>query len=85
MKRCNYLQAKEVDWRSYLLPQGRPNVIDVQPSQQVDLNWGNRPEHLSEIMENPVAPRILKDQSILCVGPDMTPKSKVSLHCKMAF
>ncbi|EKM82613.1 hypothetical protein AGABI1DRAFT_104539 [Agaricus bisporus var. burnettii JB137-S8] len=68
--------GKELEWRSHLLPQGRPNAIDVQPSQQIDLNWGNRTEHLSELMTNPVAPRILKDQSILCVGPDMTPKSK---------
>jgi hypothetical protein len=82
---CNYLQCKELDWRSYLLPQGRPNAIDVQPSQQIDLNWGDRTEHLSEIMTNPVAPRILKGQSILCVGPDMTPKSKVGYYCKIAF
>lgn len=68
-------QGKELDWRPYLLPQGRPTLFDVLPSQQIDLNWGNQLEHLPNIMLNPVAPKILDGLSILCVGPDMTPKT----------
>lgn len=63
-----------------MLPQGRPTTFDVLPSQQVDLNWGDQREHLVAIMSNPIAPRVLKDQSVLCVGPDMTPKSKVRIY-----
>lgn len=69
--------GKELDWRPYLLPQGRPTVLEsVTPSQQIDLNWGERPEHLFDIMENPVASRLLEGQSVLCSGPDMTPRGK---------
>jgi len=71
-------QSRELDWRPYLLPQGRPTILEsVLPSQQVDLCWGERPEHLFDIMENPVASRLLEGQSVLCAGPDMTPRGKV--------
>jgi hypothetical protein len=73
----SFLKGRELDWRSYLLPQGRPGVIDVLPSQQVDLNWGDQLEHLFNIMANPIASKLFEGQSILLVGPDAIPKGRV--------
>ncbi|KXN86904.1 DNA repair protein rhp9 [Leucoagaricus sp. SymC.cos] len=70
--------GRELDWRPYLLPQGRPTAIDVLPSQQIDLSWGESLEHLSKITENPLASRLLADQSVLFLEPEIAPKGKTS-------
>jgi hypothetical protein len=39
----------------------------------VDLDWGNCTDHLSDIMSNPVASKLFRNNSILCLGADFVP------------
>lgn len=51
-------------------------------AQQVDLDWGNSPEHLADIMRNPAPAKIFGHlDSVLCVGPDMVPQDMKKAVC----
>ncbi|KAF5377049.1 hypothetical protein D9757_007703 [Collybiopsis confluens] len=70
-------RRKGQDWKAYLLPHGMynsPLAGDVRLSQSVNLAWGSKPEHLSNIMENPTASKLFKSLSILCVGDNYIPE-----------
>ena len=57
----------------YLLPAGTSETLNARVSQMVDIDWGTAPEHISDIMANPVPLRLLNDLSVLCVSPDFLP------------
>jgi hypothetical protein len=65
-----------MDWQPYLLPQGYAHSLHARVSQFVDLDWCNSSEHLQQIMNNPVAPKPLKGQSILCIHRDFLPDGR---------
>jgi len=65
-----------LNWQPYLLPQGYALALNARVSQFVDLDWCNSPEHLLQIMSNTVAPKPLKDKSILCIDADYLPEKK---------
>ncbi|EGN93269.1 hypothetical protein SERLA73DRAFT_189814 [Serpula lacrymans var. lacrymans S7.3] len=64
---------REKEWQSYLLPAGFSEVLHARVSQLIDMDWGNSPEHLSEIMYNPVASKLFSLKSVVCVGADFVP------------
>jgi hypothetical protein len=43
-------------------------------SQSVNLRWGNDPDHLVNIMDNPAAVKLFAGMSILCVGEGYIPE-----------
>ncbi|KAJ3544929.1 hypothetical protein NM688_g5690 [Phlebia brevispora] len=62
------------DWRPYLLPAGTSEKLDGRVSQMVDLDWGESPRHLSDIMQNLVAAKPFAGKKILCLSPDFVPR-----------
>ena len=74
---CADLSRKDQhDWQPFLLPAGMCDKFEARVSQLVDLDWGNSTEHLSEIMTNPVAPKLFDEKSVLCIGADFVPLPK---------
>ena len=73
-------QGIDTPWSSFLLPAGLSESLGARISQMVDLEWGDSPLHLQELMNNAVAAKILKDARVLCVGTDLLPPKKVRLH-----
>ena len=67
------VQMEEREWQQYLLPAGFSDKLSVRVTQMVDCDWGNCPEHIRDIMDNPVPSRLFADQKILCVSPDFLP------------
>ncbi|THU88413.1 hypothetical protein K435DRAFT_782066 [Dendrothele bispora CBS 962.96] len=61
------------EWNRQLLPQGYSDHFNARISQSVDVDWGNSPCHLKEIMDNPVPPKLFAGLSILCLGPEIEP------------
>lgn len=62
-------QANE-SWQRYLLPAGFSDELNARVSQLVDLNWGESIEHLTEILTNSVALKLLSEMSFLIIGDD---------------
>ena len=60
-----------MEWDRFLLPQGTSQALKARLSQQVDLDWGNSPHHLTDIMANQIPAKIFSGLSLLCVGSDM--------------
>lgn len=63
----------EKDWQPFILPAGYCDTLNARVTQLLDLNWGNSIEYLTEIMSNPVAPKIFAGKSVLCVAPEWVP------------
>jgi hypothetical protein len=61
------------DWQPVLLPAGFSETLSARVSQLVDLDWGNCKEHLTDIMSNTVASKLLSGKTILCLGSDLVP------------
>jgi len=74
---CDQAQ-EEKDWQPYLLPGGFCERLNARLSQLVDCDWGASPDHLEDIMGNPVPPKIFAGNTILCISPDFVPASKAS-------
>ncbi|TFY81561.1 hypothetical protein EWM64_g2453 [Hericium alpestre] len=62
-------------WQTYLLPAGLSEHLNARVSQIVDLDWGTCKEHLSEVLTNPVATKLLTGKSVLLLGTEYFPPS----------
>ncbi|KIK57730.1 hypothetical protein GYMLUDRAFT_86625 [Collybiopsis luxurians FD-317 M1] len=72
-----FAKRKGEDWNPFLLPRGTynsPLFGDIRLSQSINLQWGSKPEHLANIMDNPTASKLFEGQSILCVGENYIPE-----------
>ncbi|KAF4614521.1 hypothetical protein D9613_003123 [Agrocybe pediades] len=58
-----------LDWSSYLLPVGWSDSLGANPSQYINLNWGETFDHVEKITSNPFGIRLFAGKSFLCVGP----------------
>ena len=50
-------------------------ILDARVSQYVDLDWGNSPAHLTDIMTYNVPPKVFRGKSLLCLSNDYLPKN----------
>ncbi|KII88413.1 hypothetical protein PLICRDRAFT_110707 [Plicaturopsis crispa FD-325 SS-3] len=68
------------EWQPYLLPAGFCETLGAPVSQLVDLNWGNSPDYITDIMTNAVASKLFAHKSVVCIDATYVPlpKSKVS-------
>jgi hypothetical protein len=69
-----------MEFQPFLLPQGYSTVYQAQVSQFIDLRWCNSDDHLSSIGSNPVARKPFAKKSVLCIGPEFIPRSKVRVN-----
>ncbi|EKM55223.1 uncharacterized protein PHACADRAFT_184039 [Phanerochaete carnosa HHB-10118-sp] len=66
-------EMAEREWQPYLLPAGTSEQLNARISQTVDVDWGNCPEHVRDIMDNRVPFKLFGDMNILCILADIFP------------
>lgn len=78
-------QQQDVPWYPYLLPAGMSEILDARVSQFVDLDWGNSPAHLTDIMSYNVPPKVFRGKSLLCLSVDYLPKTTKTKAVRLSF